>query len=236
MFVALLMAMSLPLLLSCGSDDDGDDNPSNNGGKSSSEYVDLGLSVKWATCNVGATKPEEYGKYYAWAETATKQNYTWGTYKYCGYSDDFTALVTKYCTNAEYGMGGFTDGLTTLSSDDDAATTVLGHGWRTPTASEMQELVNKCTWTWAAVNGVNGYRITGPNGNSIFLPAAGFYDATTNESTGKYGRYWTSNVGDGEGDDSYAQCMRFYSPNDGGEHYMSYRERQYGHTIRAVHQ
>ena len=126
------------------------------------EYVDLGLSVKWATFNVGATSPEDYGDYFAWGETEPKETYSWATYKW-GTSSN----LTKYNT---------TDGKTTLEPEDDAAYVNWGGKWRMPTKEEMHELFDKCTWTEETRNGINGHIVTGPNGNSIFLPIAGFYN------------------------------------------------------------
>ncbi|MBO7112331.1 MAG: hypothetical protein J6V75_00065, partial [Bacteroidaceae bacterium] len=120
-------------------------------------YVDLGLSVKWATCNVGASKPEEYGDYYAWGETEPKTTYDWSTYKWCKGS---SATMTKYCNNSSYGNNGFTDTKTTLDPEDDVAHVKWGGNWRMPTISEFEDLINNCTWTWTTQNGVNGYKVT----------------------------------------------------------------------------
>ena len=154
------------------------------GGSPSSgiEAVDLGLpsGLKWASMNVGASKPEEYGDYYAWGETETKSSYTWANYKY-GHSQN--GSFSKYDT----------DNKTVLESEDDAATASLGGTWRMATYGEWKELREKCTWKWTTRNGVNGMQVTGPNGNSIFLPAAGWYDSSlTNKGT--YGAYWTSSA------------------------------------------
>ncbi len=153
------------------------------------EAVDLGLSVKWATCNVGATKPEEYGNYYAWGETATKGDYSWSSYKFG--SDN---ALTKYCNNDSYGKNGFTDKLTTLEAADDAATANWGSEWRMPTIDEWEELIDKCTWTWTTKNSVKGYEIKATNGNSIFLPAAGDRYDDELDGAGSYGYYWSSSL------------------------------------------
>ena len=136
--------------------------------------IDLGLpsGIKWASCNVGATEPWEYGGYYAWGETEEKSNYDTSTYKYCNGS---YFSMTKYCTSSSFGT---VDNKTTLEPGDDVAHVKWGGSWRMPTKAEQDELRNNCTWTWTTLNGVDGYRVTGPNGNSIFLPAAGF--RTTN--------------------------------------------------------
>ncbi len=134
------------------------------------EFVDLGLSVKWATCNVGANKPEECGDYFAWGETETKEQYTWETYKY---SKGSKYSLTKYCQKSKYGDNGFIDNKTILDADDDAARINWGKAWRMPTKAEQNELREKCEWVWRSQNGVKGYKVIGPNGNSIFLPASG---------------------------------------------------------------
>lgn len=155
------------------------------------EFVDLGLpsGTRWATCNVGANTPEEYGDYFAWGETEPKENYNWSTYRY----GDYDAL-TKYCNNAEYGNNGFTDELTILEASDDAATANWGAGWRMPTREEMRELFDNCTHEWTTQNGVNGRKFTGPNGNSIFLPAAGYREGSDLYGAGSIGCYWSSSL------------------------------------------
>ena len=146
-------------------------------------YTDLGLSVMWATCNVGATKPEEYGDYFAWGETEPQDIYSWETYKWC---DGTSNYITKY--NA-------IDGLTTLQEEDDAAYINWGGNWRMPSRNELTELHTLCTWEWTARNGVNGHIVTGPNGNSIFIPAGGSYNQFNNENItiGKQGWLLASN-------------------------------------------
>ncbi|MBO5345387.1 MAG: hypothetical protein J6A44_00595 [Paludibacteraceae bacterium] len=157
------------------------------------EYVDLGLpsGLKWATCNVGANSPEEYGDYFAWGEVEPKTTYDWSTYKYC--VDNWDNL-TKYCTNSDYGKDGFTDNKTVLDPEDDAATANWGGAWRMPTTAEQQELIDNCKWNWTTQNGVNGYKVTGPNGNSIFLPATGYMYKGTLYDAGSYGYYWSSSL------------------------------------------
>ena len=139
----------------------------------SGDIIDLGLSVKWASCNVGANSPEGYGGYYAWGETDEKNNYTSGTYAYYGVSIGTDISGTEY----------------------DVAHTKLGDKWRMPTKDELGELYEKCTWQWTAINGINGYKVVGPNGNSIFLPAAGYRYGTTTDYMGMRGNtayYWSS--------------------------------------------
>ena len=146
------------------------------------EYVDLGLpsGIKWATCNVGANSPEEYGGFYVWGETEEKEDYGWETYKWCNGSDE---SFTKYCTNRYLGT---VDNKTVLDPEDDVAHVKWGGDWRMPTTEEQEELRNECTWEWTALNGVNGYRVTGPNGNSIFLPVLVDYNVDT--------WYWSSSL------------------------------------------
>ncbi|MCQ2219707.1 MAG: hypothetical protein MJZ33_14690 [Paludibacteraceae bacterium] len=126
------------------------------------KYTDLGLpsGILWATCNIGATKPEEYGNYFAWGEIAPKDVYDWHTYKW-GLKKD---SITKYNDK---------DGLTILLSEDDAATANWGGKWRMPTSSEIDELVDNCQYTWTEVNGVKGAQFSAKNGRSIFIPASG---------------------------------------------------------------
>ena len=167
---------------------------SGQGSSVSYSYVDLGLSVKWATCNLGATKPEEYGDYYAWGETETKTNYEWSTYKWC--KGDYDKL-TKYCPSnkSSYWAGyGSPDGKTSLDLSDAAAHIKLGGKWRIPTDAEWTELRKRCKWTWTSTNSVNGYTVTGPSGNSIFLPAAGYRYDTNLYDAGYDGDYWSSSL------------------------------------------
>ena len=156
------------------------------------EYVDLGLSVKWATCNVGANKPEEAGDYFAWGETQPKTTYDWSTYKWCNGDDDD---LTKYCTRKRFGYKRFVDDKNKLLLSDDAARYNWGGSWRMPTKAEQDELREKCTWTWTTQNGVNGYKVTSKsNGNSIFLPAAGYRYDSSLISAGSYGNYLSSSL------------------------------------------
>ncbi len=190
-----------------------------------SRAVDLGLpsGLKWASCNVGATAPEEYGGYYAWGETEEKSDYDWDTYKYC--NGTYTSM-TKYCTSSSYGT---VDNKTTLEPNDDVATVKWGGSWRMPTKAEQDELRNNCTWTWTTLNGVNGYRVTGPNGNSIFLPAAGYRDGSEVYSQGSYGYYWSSSLNSSYS--YYAYYLYFYSIYYGWDYYYY---RCYGLTVRPV--
>ncbi len=168
-------------------------------------YVDLGLpsGTKWATCNVGASTPTAYGNYYAWGETTTKETYNSSTYTYSGNP-------------------------TTLPSSSDAATANWGSGWRMPTYDELNELKNNCTVTWTTQNGINGRLFTGPNGNSIFLPAAGFNADSFLNYAGSSGYYWSSSLFTAS--PSYAWNHGFSSGNCG----MYLDSRRCGLTVRAV--
>ena len=168
------------------------------------EWVDLGLSVKWATCNVGASKPEDYGGYYAWGETKEKSDYSWSTYKW--YKGSSNTMV-KYCTN---GRCGTVDNKTVLEPQDDVAHVKWGGTWRMPTSDELDELRKKCKWEWTTINRVNGYKVTGPNGNSIFLPAADYRDGAVANDRGCYGGYWSSSL---SSNSNYA--YRLYFSNSG---------------------
>ena len=188
------------------------------------DYVDLGLGsgTLWATCNVGATSPEKYGDYYAWGETTTKSNYDWSTYKYCnGYND----TMTKYCTSSSYGT---VDNKTTLELSDDVARASWGGSWRMPTISQFDELNSTCTWSWTTLNGIKGYKVTGPNGNSIFLPAAGCRDGESLYDAGSSGDYWSSSL-----DTSYASGARMLNFTSSYRNTSSYG-RCYGRSVRPV--
>ena len=154
------------------------------------DYVDLGLpsGLKWATMNVGATKPEDYGDYFAWGETEPKAKYRWSTYKWCNGS---YYTQTKYNTDSS---NGTVDNKVVLDPEDDAAHVNWGGSWRMPTDAEWIELRTQCTWTGTSQNGVGGRKVTGPNGKSIFLPAAGYwYDSSLNVA-GSRGLYWSSSL------------------------------------------
>ena len=196
-----------------------------NGTENGYAYVDLGLSVKWATCNVGANNPEDYGDYFAWGETTTKDTYSWSTYKYCNGDYD---LLTKYCNKSSYGNNGFTDNKTQLELSDDAARANWGGSWRMPTDDELTELWEQCTWTWTTQKGVDGYRVTSKaNCNSIFLPDAGWRDDTSLYSA-RSGLYWSSSLN--TVNPSSAWRVGFYSDDVGMSHYYRY----YGLPVRPV--
>ena len=197
------------------------------------EWVDLGLpsGTKWATCNVGANSPEEYGDYFAWGETTPKETYNWSTYKYCNGAYN---TLTKYCNNAEYGNNGFTDNLTTLQASDDAATANWGSGWRMPTETEMRELKDNCTVTRTTQNGVNGLLFTRPNGNYIFLPSAGLRLDDDLRSVGCGGKYWSSSLisvyTSLAAINLFFYGVDYYTVSSSG----MFGERDYGYSVRPV--
>ena len=158
-----------------GSDDQNDSIVDDNVIVDVHDYVDLGLpsGTLWAACNVGATNPEDFGDYFAWGETMPKDIYDWKSYQYGNCTFDRFEM-TKYCTDSCWGLDGFVDNLTVLEPADDAATANWGADWRMATKEEWEELYRKTTCTWTTQNGVNGRLLIGCNGNSIFLPAAGF--------------------------------------------------------------
>ena len=167
------------------------------------EAIDLGLSVMWASFNLGASAPKYGGKFYAWGETepyydkqypltwkeGKERGYWWSSYTW-GMGNG-NALI-KYCYNPEYGYNEYTDGKMILDLEDDAAHVALGDKWRMPTREEFNELLEKCTWEITKLDGTNGRLVTGPNGNSIFLPSAGYWDFTSQHYS--YGDYWSSSL------------------------------------------
>ncbi len=170
------------------------------------QWVDLGLSVKWATCNVGASSPSDYGNYYAWGETRTKSEYTMDN-----------------CSTYGINIGD-------ISGDSryDAARANWGGTWRLPTQAEMQELIDKCTWTWTSQGGRNGYRVTGPNGSSIFLPAAGYRYGSSLNVAGDYGYYWSSPPFESA---ARIACSLYFVSSD---HSLDWYYRYSGQSVRPV--
>jgi len=156
-------------------------------------YIDLGLpsGTLWATCNVGANAPEEYGDFFAWGETSPKEVYNWDTYQYCNGSEN---SLTKYCNDANYGYNGFTDNLTTLLLGDDAAACNWYYGWCMPTDDLWEELRWQTTCVWTTHNGARGMLFMGLNGNSLFLPATSWICVTWLEGECNGGEYWSSSL------------------------------------------
>ena len=154
-----------------------------------------GYKLYWGISNIGASKPEEYGDYYAWGETAPKANYSWLTYNFRTSGDSYDNVkFSKYNTKSSYGT---VDNKTVLDAADDVASVKLGGDWRMPTDAEWTELRTKCTWTWVTNyngSGINGRLVTATNGNSIFLPAAGYRNVTGLTNAGSLGYYWSSSL------------------------------------------
>lgn len=158
------------------------------------KYVDLGLpsGTLWATCNIGASKPEDYGNYYAWGETSTKSTYDWNSYKYANGNYD---KLTKYCYKSNFGNNGFTDDLTELQKGDDPAIAQWGSGWRTPTKAQWDELLANTTNLWMTKNGVEGCLFTSKkNGQTLFLPAVGHREESEIVRAGFYGIYLSGSI------------------------------------------
>lgn len=188
------------------------------------ECVDLGLSVKWATYNVGANSPEEYGDYYAWGETSTKSEYSWETYKWCRGS---ATSLTKYCSYSPYGNGN-ADYKSVLDKSDDVAYVRWGNKWRMPTFEEVRELYDKCHWENAICNGINGRLVTGPNGNSIFLPYSGFYNSNSGlVGCGERASYWSATIRN-PGNSDYSASYHNLTSCVGSDFRCS------GYTVRPV--
>ena len=167
-------------------------------------YVDLGLSVKWATCNVGASSPEDYGDYYAWGETSVKTSYT----------EDNCSTYGESIGD----IGG---------TSRDVAHVKWDGSWRMPTEAEFEELIDRCTWTWTTRGGKSGYKVTGPSGKSIFLPAAGYRYETSLSDAGSFGGYWSSTSWISD----YAYYLKF---NSSGHNVHSACRHDYGRTVRPV--
>lgn len=196
----------------------------------SDKFVDLGLpsGTLWAAKNVGASRPEQYGAYFAWGETEDKSFYDESTYKWNYikyYNPDGLPFYdfTKYCTKKQEGI---VDNKTKLDYSDDAAYVNWGAQWRIPTAKQFRELITECTWTWTQKNGVNGYMVSSKhNDNSLFLPAGGEYyeDHLINKESGKY---WSCS-----GNGSRASILTFESWNV--DTFLDWR--QFGLNIRPVY-
>lgn len=201
------------------------------------KYVDLGLpsGTLWATCNIGANSPEEYGDYFAWGEIVPKRNangdyseYSWNTYAYdyspTTYWSTENNKMTKYCTNSDYGS---VDNKIKLEFSDDAATANWGSNWRMPTEEEVKELLTECTLTKTTLKGVSGYEIKGPNGNSIFLPGAGYRIKTYLENG--WSCFWSSSL-DKEYSKKAYYCMLF----EDGTYSLKSTDRYLGKTVRPI--
>ena len=179
------------------------------------DALDLGLSVKWATCNLGATSPEEYGDYFAWGETEPKEKYSWETYKW-------GSSLSKY--NA-------TDDKKILDPEDDAAHVHWGGQWRMPSVEEHNELIENCVWTCTTFNDITGYKVTAKNGNSIFLPTVGYKGSNgPSYPAGQYGLYWLRDVNES----SYAYLFNIQYLGASPSITSKMGTRCYGFAIRPV--
>ena len=251
-YTFLLIAMSL-LISACSKDED--DETSSNGGKapSSVKAVDLDLpsGTLWATMNVGAEYPEDYGNYYAWGETKAygeedtsnahnysyngnssykKTYYNMSTYKWRNDSYSYGESFSKYNTSSSYGT---VDNKKVLELADDAAYVNWGENWRMPTHAEMQELYNNCTWTWTSMNGKNGYKVSSKKDSSkyIFLPATGYRDNGLLRYDGSNGHYWSSSLHESLPYSAWRLNFNFYS-GDIDPDYYNYR--CFGRSVRPV--
>lgn len=192
------------------------------------EYVDLGLpsGTLWATCNIGAETVEEFGDYFAWGETEPKELYDWKSYQYGRFIHDRYEL-NKYCTDSAYGFNGLVDNLTVMEPDDDVARTCWGEGWRMPTIGEWEELFLNTTGVWTMLNDVKGWRCTASNGNSLFLPAAGYWwDDAFNADLGLY---WSRSI-----NKEFPYRAWGFHFNCDSSHLCGSSDRNRGQTVRAV--
>ena len=209
----MTIALTFAFISSCYNDkDDEPVVPDNH------EYVDLGLpsGTLWATCNVGATSPEDMGDYFAWGETAPKEIYDMENYKWYNSAND---KLTKYCTD---------DYETELHPEDDAAYVNWGPVWRMPTLEQQQELIERCTWQWVEKNGVYGRLVTGPNGNTLFLPATDYRSENSPSNEGSIGAYWSRTLDSGHPSGLYFRNFDWKSV------YLFSHIRSHGFTVRPV--
>ena len=191
--------------------------------------VDLGLpsDLLWATCNIGADTIEELGDYFAWGETTPKELYDWKSYKYGRFIHERYEL-NKYCTDSVYGLDGFVDHLALLELEDDVARACWGGSWRMPTIEEWEELYEHTSNDWTIQNGVNGWRFIASNGNSLFLPAAGYWwDGEFN--CADLGVYWSSSLNPDYPNRAWSFHFGVYNG-----HLCGSSDRNRGQTVRAV--
>ena len=199
-FMMLALMVAALSFTACSSDDN-DEEGGSEGGSEGSSYVDLGLpsGTLWATCNIGASSPEDRGDFFAWGETkgynSGKTRFAWSTYKWCNGSYN---SLTKYCNNGDWGYNGFTDYKTKLELEDDAAYVNWGPAWRMPSYEQFQELIGYTTYEFTTLNDIGGYKFTSKtNDKSIFLPTTGYRD---DELTGWRGHYWSCTLSQYEPD------------------------------------
>lgn len=232
--VLVILAVGVMMMVGCKKTEEGDkpsgndvtpaDTVSPGGGQDDPvEWIDLGLpsGLLWAKCNIGTTLPEGYGDCFAWGETETKNSYSSSTYHWSTES-----TITKYNTSEEYGT---VDNLTTLEAEDDVATVVLGGSARMPTYDDWVELrSNTDGGVWTELNGINGWKFTAANGQSLFLPAAGSIGIGSRELAGRYGYYWSSSLHI----DNPSRARYFYFYSGGSD--LSNCYRFCGYPVRAV--
>ncbi len=230
-FAAMLAGL---VFASCKKDKIEANNNNNNGGGNGEggelipvEWVDLGLpsGLLWAKCNLGATTPQEYGNYYSWGGTQPKNLYRWDNTDYCTTSSGNLTALSKYNTHSDYGTP---DNLTTLEAMDDAASVAIGGKARTPTRLEWVELMDNTTMEMVTENNVYGAKFTASNGNSIFLPAAGYRWLDKLSEDGNQGCYWSSSLYEGVPSNAWY----FKIPSDNYNPSVNYR--YYGYSIRPV--
>lgn len=203
------------------------------------DYVDLGLpsGTLWATCNVGANVPEEYGDLFAWGEVEPKSDYSWNTYKYCNNGNSHQ--LTKYCIYSDYGFNGFVDNMSTLQPVDDAAAANMGDGWCTPSYDQWVELIS-ISKKWTRQNDVDGWLFTSSNGRSLFMPATGWGESSEIVGSGLVGKYWANSIYTASYNraSDIAWCSSLYgNPDNVSPHIesnISCEPRYFGYAIRAV--
>ena len=222
-----LLAIMVAFMVSCTREPVSPTPPTPDEDFVSSDWVDLGLpsGLLWAKCNVGATSPQDFGDYFAWAETSPKSDYDWPTYQYWQEN-----RITKYCSNSGWGYNGYTDNLTILETGDDAATANMSSGARTPTKDEWEELIANTTHVYTTIDTTYGILFTGSNGNTMFVPSAGFkYRFFGLYNGNEYGTYWTSSV---RNDFMFEAWFASFTADTLKMHYVN---RPIGYTVRAVH-
>lgn len=227
-FLGLALSLLASCVTGCSKDEDEfiEDGVTKSGTIGNYAYVDLGLSVKWATYNVGATRPTGYGSYFAWGETEEKTSYMESNYKWCKTVHN---RMLKYCLDT---WSDAYDNKSVLEAEDDAATVNWGGSWRTPTFEEQKELLDGCTWEFVSdfnnrgVNGVVG--TSKKNGNTIFLPASGYFERSNLTSLSDVGVYWSATLSS----TLNVKLLGFFVKYNEIQDYLQFRET--GAPVRAV--
>lgn len=247
-FIALVAIATLAVLAGCKKEDEDSisisavsKGTSMKAGLNGKDYevVDLGLSVLWATCNMGADSPELKGNLYAWGETKNKDVFEWTNYKWC-VEDELS--LTKYCHTKNNGYRDFTDDKDILDPDDDAALATMGTGWHIPTEQNFHELRRNTTAKWCKLNGVGGFLFTstkeGYEDRSIFFPLVGMNDYGTTRFEGEYGYYWSNTIYFDKQKNKYntLEASVFWLEHlDFDNQTVMFRPRYVGLPIRPVH-